>query len=666
MFAFAAICLLATAEPERPLIPRHVLFGNADRSAVRVNAEGTRIGWLAPRNGVLNVWIQELDHGARVGEPRAVTHSADRPIRQWEFLPGSDEVIYLQDQGGDEDFRLFAVSASGATERCLTPWEGTRTKILAVDPRHPGEVLIACNRRDRARFDVLRMRVATAEASLVFQNDMAWFDMLHDGDWTIRVVRRFVADGSSEALCREEPNGPWVPFRVWSPDDSGPSRPLAVSADGSSVYVIDSSRDVSPDTGALFEVSLAAPARQRWTALANDPRSEPRALLTDPVTGRALAVSFERARVEWKAIDPAIADDLAALRRIGDGNLEIASRSADNRLWIVTHAHAERGISHWLYERGSGHLSKLFDASDAFAKVALRPMSAETVRARDGLELLCYLTLPSGFTPGSSPPVPLVLQVHGGPWSRDVWGLNPVHQWLADRGYAVMSVNFRGSTGFGKAFVNAGDRQWSKAMHTDLLDAVEWAIARGIADRSKVAIMGNSYGGYATLVGLTFTPEVFACGIDIVGPVNLRSLLSSIPDYWAAERGNLDRRVGRLEEAEWLTSISPLSRVDALRRPLLIGQGANDPRVPRAEPDQIVRAAQSRQIPVTYVVFPDEGHGFARPENRMAFMALTEAFLARNLGGRAEPIGEDLTRSSATIEAGRSLIEEMVEELRGR
>ena len=679
---------------ERPLTPRAVIFGNADRTGVRIAPDGRRIGWLAPRNGVMNVWVQELapiddprgapegatrstDGVARTGDPRIglpwpVTHATRRPIRQWEFLPGEGgvtrEIVYLQDEGGDEDFRLYAVEIGvppypggepATTERCLTPWEGTRTKLLAVDQRHPEQILVANNRRDRTKFDVLRLNARTGTSELVFRNDFAWFDMLHDGDWRIRVVRRFLSDGSAEARCTETPDGPLVPFRMWSPDDAGPSKPLAVSADGKSVFLIDSSREISPDTGALFEVSIAPPERQRWRAIAHHARSEPRTLLTDPATGKPMAISFETARVEWTPIDASFASDLAVLRSIGDGNIEIPSRSADNARWIVTHIHAEESVTHWLYDRPSGRITKLFNASDALEAIDLLPMHAETVRARDGLELLCYLTLPRGFVRGSSRPVPMVLHVHGGPWTRDVWGVHPMHQWLGDRGYAVLSVNFRGSTGFGKAFVNAGNRQWSKAMHTDLLDAVEWAVGEGIADRSRVAIMGQSYGGYATLVGLTFTPEVFACGVDIVGPANLQTLLRTIPEYWEAERGNIDRRVGRVDEDEWLASISPINRVDRIVRPLLIGQGANDPRVPRDESDQIVRAARSRGIPVTYVVFPDEGHGFARPENRMAFMAITEAFLARHLGGRCEPIGEVLGRSSAQIEAGADAIESL-------
>jgi len=282
-------------------------------------------------------------------------------------------------------------------------------------------------------------------------------------------------------------------------------------------------------------------------------------------------------------------------------------------------------------------------------------MHPETIRARDGLELVSYLTLPAGAWRRPKAPLPMVLLVHGGPWARDEYGFDPNHQWLADRGWAVLSVNFRGSTGFGKAFVNAGDLEWGRKMHDDLLDAVAWAVKEGIADPARVAIMGGSYGGYATLAGLAFTPDVFCCGVDIVGPSNLETLLATIPPYWAAFFENLARRVGdpRTEAGRrLLQERSPLHAAGAIARPLLIGQGANDPRVKQAESDQIVAAMQEKKIPVTYALFPDEGHGFARPQNRLAFYALSEHLLSRHLGGRAEPIGDDLKGSSLTVTEG--------------
>jgi dipeptidyl aminopeptidase/acylaminoacyl peptidase len=281
------------------------------------------------------------------------------------------------------------------------------------------------------------------------------------------------------------------------------------------------------------------------------------------------------------------------------------------------------------------------------------------IPSRDGLNLVSYYTLPLGSDSDDDgipdAPLPAVLAVHGGPWGRDVWGYNAQHQWLANRGYAVLSVNFRASTGFGKAFVNAGNREWGHKMHDDLIDAVEWAVEAGIADRDKIAIMGGSYGGYATLAGLTFTPETFACGVDIVGPSNLVTLLETTPPYWKPQIEMLTSRVGdhRTKEGRaFLKKCSPLTYADKICRPLLIGQGANDPRVKQAEADQIVGAMQEKDIPVTYVLYSDEGHGFARPENRMSFNAVAEAFLAECLGGRFEPVGDDFQGSTIGVPVG--------------
>jgi len=298
-------------------------------------------------------------------------------------------------------------------------------------------------------------------------------------------------------------------------------------------------------------------------------------------------------------------------------------------------------------------------------------MWPQELRSRDGKTLVSYLTLPAHADADSDGradrPVPLVLLVHGGPWARDAYGYSSYDQWLANRGYAVLSVNFRGSTGFGKDFTNAGDGEWAAKMHDDLIDAVEWAVAEGVTTQDKVAIMGGSYGGYATLVGLTFTPDTFACGVDIVGPANLNTLLSTVPPYWASFYQQLVRRMGdpQTEEGKaWLTERSPLTRVDAIRKPLLIGQGANDPRVKQDESDQIVNAMTAKDIPVTYVLFPDEGHGFARPENNKAFNAVTEGFLAECLGGRAQPIGGDFARSSITVPTGADGVPGLAEALR--
>jgi dipeptidyl aminopeptidase/acylaminoacyl peptidase len=337
------------------------------------------------------------------------------------------------------------------------------------------------------------------------------------------------------------------------------------------------------------------------------------------------------------------------------GQIEIVDRSRDDSRWVVVASAAEAPATYHLFDRSSAEITELFATRPELAPYRLAPMRGEVIRARDGLELVSYLTVPAGEKPQPKAPLPMVLLVHGGPWGRDGYGFDPNHQWLSNRGYAVLSVNFRGSTGLGKSFVNAGDLQWGRKMHDDLLDAVAWAVKTGIADEKRIAIMGGSYGGYATLAGLAFTPEVFCCGVDIVGPSNLETLLATIPPYWAAFFENLARRVGdpRTEAGRnLLQERSPLHAAGAIAKPLLIGQGANDPRVKQAEADQIIAAMRAKGLPVTYVLYPEEGHGFAEPANRISFFAIAEAFLATHLGGRAEPIGQDFAGAKFEVPEG--------------
>jgi dipeptidyl aminopeptidase/acylaminoacyl peptidase len=381
--------------------------------------------------------------------------------------------------------------------------------------------------------------------------------------------------------------------------------------------------------------------------------------MADPQTGRVQAYAVDYLKNDWTALDPAVGADLAFLKAHLDGQFEVTSRTYADDLWIVANDSVTAPPATWLYDRKTHALTKLFVSRPELEGAPLAPMRPVEIKTRDGLTEVGYLTLPVGVAVDGQGrpdhPLPMVLFVHGGPWARDGYGYNGYHQWLANRGYAVLSVNYRGSTGFGKAYIAAGDHQWGGKMHDDLIDAVDWAIADGVTARGKVAIMGGSYGGYATLVGMTFTPDEFACGVDIVGPSNLNTLLASIPAYWEAGRAQMYKAMGDPNTdagRALLRERSPLFRADAIKAPLLIGQGANDPRVNHAESDSIVAAMAAKSIPVTYVVFPDEGHGFARPENNIAFNAITEQFLGACLGGRSEPIGGALKASSATVAHG--------------
>ena len=392
--------------------------------------------------------------------------------------------------------------------------------------------------------------------------------------------------------------------------------------------------------------------------------------MSHPTENTVQAVAFTYLRKEWKVLDPAIEDDMTYLRSVADGEMEVTSRTQDDLHWSVAYIMDNGPVRYYHYDRKAKKARFLFTNRKSLEGLKLAKMNPVVIKARDGLSLVSYLTLPLGSDSDGDvrpeKPLPLVLDVHGGPWARDEWGYNPLHQLLSNRGYAVLSVNFRGSTGFGKQFVNAGNKEWAAKMHDDLLDAVKWAVDQKVANKEKVAILGGSYGGYATLVGLTFTPDVFACGVDIVGPSNILTLLSTIPPYWQPAIQMFKDRVGDHTTAEgkkFLETRSPLSLVDKIKKPLLIGQGANDPRVKQSEADQIVKAMQQKKIPVTYVLYPDEGHGFARPENSLSFYAVTEAFLAEHLGGRHEPIGKAFAGSSITVPTGADQIKGLSDSL---
>jgi dipeptidyl aminopeptidase/acylaminoacyl peptidase len=383
----------------------------------------------------------------------------------------------------------------------------------------------------------------------------------------------------------------------------------------------------------------------------------------EPRTRAPQAYVVNYLKPEITTLGPAVTADVAFLTgKVGE-SFDVVSRTLDDSKWIVVTDDPQSPATSHLYDRKARTLTKLFEQRPQLAGAPLVPMEAVEIKSRDGLTLVSYLSLPPGADKNADgrpdAPVPLVLNVHGGPWSRDGYGFDPEHQWLANRGYAVLSVNFRGSTGFGKSFVNAGNREWAGKMHDDLLDAVQWAVSEKVTTADKVAIYGGSYGGYATLVGVTFTPDAFACGVSIVGPSNLNTLLATIPPYWKSFFEEFATRVGdpRTEEGKKLLSArSPLTRVDAIKRPLLIAQGANDPRVKQAESDQIVAAMKAKNLPVTYVLYPDEGHGFARPQNRTSFYAISEGFLSSCLGGRYEPIGDDFDGASLKVLEGATYV----------
>jgi dipeptidyl aminopeptidase/acylaminoacyl peptidase len=611
------------------LIPRRLLFADPEKSTVRISPDGARIAFRAPFNGVPNLWVAPIEH---VEKARPFTQETNGGIAAELFwMRNNRHVLFFREQDGDENWRTYRVDLQDGGIIPLTPDAGVKSYIQELSDHFPDEVLIADNRRDKRFFEIFRINAMTGDTTLLQANDR-YGGFFTDRQFAVRYAHRFTDDGGREYL-QPAPDGKWEVVAQIDMTDAMTTRPVEISDDGKELYWLDSR---GRDKAAVVAQDLATGAMR---VLAEDADADCNELLREPISLRPIAAYSAYQRRRWRVIDPVYAEDFARLAAASTGDLAGLRLSADKRNWLAYFENDASSGQYFHYDRAAKKTRFLFSAHPTLDRASLVPMKAIVVRARDGLDLVCYLSQPSAAENGA--PLPMVLLVHGGPWSRDEWGLNVNHQWLANRGYAVLSVNFRGSTGFGKPFINAANLEWGGKMHDDLIDAVDWAIGHGIADPNRVAIFGRSYGGYAALAGLTFTPDKFACAVDMCGISNLVTMINTIPPYWKpwqtiwkARMGDYTSDAGRT----FLEERSPLNHVERIVRPLLIGQGANDVRVKPSESEQIVSAMQQRGIPVTYVYYANEGHFFRRPANRASFNAVAEAFLAKHLGGRCEPV----------------------------
>jgi len=605
-----------------PLIPRDDLFGNPEKSSPQISPDGTRLAYLAPDEGVLNVWLRTVGQE----DDRVITRDRKRGVRMYLWAYDGQHLLYLQDVDGDENWHVWSVNFETNVIRDLTPFQGVQAHLHGVDHRFPNEILVGLNVRDARFHDVYRVDLTTGAVVLEVENPGDVVGWLVDPQFQVRGAQAATPDGGFQLRVRDSIGGEWRPLLTWGPDEEG--HPYGFTPDGKGVYVGSS---LGADTAELRVVDVASGAEK---TLAANPEVDLGEIVAHPFEHHIQAVGFAKDRLQWTILDSTIADDFETLRTFQDGEFRVVSRALADKTWVVLYTLDRKPAAYYTYDRTTKRLDFLFTARPALEKYTLAEMRPVDIPSRDGLTLHCYLTLPPGLEAKN---LPMVLNVHGGPWGRDHWGFDPDAQWLANRGYACLQVNFRGSAGFGKKFLHAGDREWGAKMHDDLIDAVNWAIAEGVADPKRIAIYGGSYGGYAALVGAAFTPEVFACAVDIVGPSSIRTLINSIPPYWEPLKNVFKVRVGDPEtEPEFLDSRSPLYKADQIQCPLLIAQGKNDPRVKEAESEQIVAALRERGKPVEYMLFEDEGHGFARPENRLRFYAAAEKFLATYLGGRAE------------------------------
>ena len=607
-----------------PVVPLDVLFGNPERWSPKLSPDGKRLAFLAPVDGVLNVWVGDV--GQRDYQP--VTDDRLRGIRLFLWAEDDRHLLYLQDTGGDENWHVHSVDLDTGDVVNRTPFPGVQAQPMEVSHRKPDELLLGLNKDDPRLHDVYRLQLSTGELTKVVANP-GYQEWLVDHDLEVRGAVEPRADGGIDYLVREG-DGFRKTFST-EPEDTILNVTGVITFTGDGAHVWCSSVQ-GTDTARLVKVDLETGDEQ---VVAEHPERDLALLDTrfHPTTFEPQLVAFATDRIEYQVVDESIAGDLHALRAELTGDIHVTSRDRGDTRWLVAEVRDDGPVRYLLWERNERTLTFLFESQPALSDHTLAKVEPFSFTARDGLTIHGLVTFPHGV---DRKDLPVVVTVHGGPWgARDVWGYNPEGQWLANRGYVCLQVNYRGSGGYGKAFLNASAREWAGRMHDDLIDGLEHAIAAGWVDRDRAGIYGGSYGGYAALVGATFTPDVFRCAVDYVGPSNLLTLLKSIPPYWFGVATQFHKLLGHPDlDNDFLWERSPLSRVDDIRIPMFIAQGANDPRVKQAESEQIVAALEKAGVPYEYLLFEDEGHGFARPENRLTYYGKVEAFLAQHLGGR--------------------------------
>ncbi len=612
------------------LIPRSVLFGNPERVAPELSPDGATIAYLAPVDGVLNLWLMD----ASGDNPRQLTSDEDRGITQFLWTEDGRYILYLQDEAGEENTHVYRITVETGEVLDLTPFPGVKAYVSATDRDQPGRVLIDMNKDNRMFFDVYSCDLETGELEMVMDNTgfTADGDMIvgfsTDEDMNVRLQVTIDPDnGDMTVHHRWTADSPWEVLKSYPGQDQW--FPDRFDKEGTALFVRS---NLDRDKTALFRYDIAS---RTETLITGSDTSDIGSVLYDPSTGEPVMASYYYLRRSLEVLDPSIRADMDFLQGHREGDLSVISRDSSNTLWIVAYNTIDNPAVYYLYDRNSMEARELFTAIPALEDYSLRPMETAEIPARDGLILPSYVTTPDPVRYGEGP-WPTIMMVHGGPWYRDYYGYDPLTQLFADRGFAVLQVNFRGSTGFGKAFCNASFKEWGRAMQNDVSDGVLWAVEQGVADPDRVVILGGSYGGYAALAGAVFTPELYCAVVDFFGPSNLITFMETVPPYWKPMQALLNMRIGDPEDPEeraMLEERSPLNHVAEIDVPIFIAQGANDPRVVQAESDQMVEALRAMNIPVVYVLYTNEGHGFAHEENTLDFAGRVEEFLYLSVPG---------------------------------
>ena len=647
LLAFAAFTAAAWAQPAGlpPLIDRQLLFGDPEIAGAQLSPDGKFIAFIKPLDGTRNVWVKRTEEPFEAARP--ITADTKRPIPGYFWSEDGKFILFVQDQGGDENFNVYAVDPAASpaagqkvpAARNLTDAKGVRAAIYAVPETEPDAIYVGLNDRDPAWHDLYKVKLSTGERTLLRKNTERLTGWVFDLKDQLRLATRSAENGDTEVL-RVDGDGFKKVYSCNVTETCGPQR---FHKDGQRVYMVTNKGDVD-----LIRLMLFNPETGREEVVETDPMK--RVDLSFPwfsdVSDELVATFYfdDKLRIYFK--DKAFEADYELLKKQLPGKqVNLGSGTKDERRFLISASSDTEPGETYLFDRDSKKLTLQYRVREKLQREHLAEMKAIRYKSSDDLEIPAYLTLPRGVAAKN---LPLIVVPHGGPWGRDTWGYSALPQFLANRGYAVLQPNFRASTGYGKKFLNAGNNEWGQKMQDDLTWGVKHLVSEGIADPKRIGILGGSYGGYATLAGLTFTPDLYAAGVSIVGPSNLITLLGSIPPYWESIRKIFTERMGDPATPEGRAQLerqSPLTAANKIKAPLRVIQGANDPRVKKAESDQIVVALRERGFPVEYIVAPDEGHGFSRPVNNMAMYAAAEKFLAKHLGGRHQ---ESMTPEVAT------------------
>jgi dipeptidyl aminopeptidase/acylaminoacyl peptidase len=649
IFLLSATVLAQNGLP--PLIDREILFGNPEIAGARISPDGKFIAFLKPHKDTLNIWVKRADEP--FASARLVTNESKRPIRGFFWSRDGKFILFVNDKAGNENFNLYALNPneqppSGAevpVARNLTNSEKVRTISYNVPRTEPDAVYVGMNDRDPAWHDLYKVKISTGERTLVRQNTERLTGWLFDNKDQLRLATRATKSGDREIL-RVDADGKFT--KVYSCNVFEFCNPIHFDKDNRRVYMVSNKGDGVD----LTRLVLFDPETGKEEPVESDPMSRvdlEDAVFSDVTDELVFTVYVDdRQRVYFK--DRRLADDYKFLqKKFPKSEISFDSSTSDEMTWLISAFSDTEPGERYLFDRKSKKLDLQYRVREKLPREALAEVKPVRYKSSDGLEIPAYLGLPKGLAPKN---LPTIILPHGGPWGRDRWGYDALLQFFTNRGYAVLSPNFRGSTGYGKKFVDAGNRQWGDKMQDDVTWGAKYLISAGISDPKRIGIMGGSYGGYATLAGVTTTPDLYAAAVAIAAPSNLITLIESIPAYWEAERIRFYQRMGDPTTSEGKAQLmrqSPLTNADKIKTPLLIVQGANDPRVNKREADQIVVALRDRGFPVEYLVAPDEGHSIVRPVNRMAMLVLTEKFLAKYLGGRYQ--------ESVTPEAAKRLQE---------